>query len=312
MPKVSVIIPTYQHAHFVAEAIESVLAQTYPDYEIIVVDDGSTDDTVEVLSRFGERITVIHQPNRGVSAARNTGIRASKGEHIAFLDADDVWMPDKLEKQIPLLERDEAVGLVGSDMMIFDEHGTRSGIFERTPPQSGMVYATLFASIGRSFILMPTVVVRRRCFDEVGFFDETLTISEDADMWLRISQRWAVDFVSEPLAKYRMSANQAHKNTERMLIDSIRVQEKAFAVSPELRALDLNTLDRCFYSLYLQLSRLYLQKGRRPEARSVLRRYVQVRGRTFRYWRRYFASWMPQWLREACVGIYQLLRRLRA
>ena len=155
-----------------------------------------------------------------------------------------------------------------------------------------MIYPILFSSIG-SFILNPTVVVRRRCFDDVGFFDETLTSGEDYDMWLRISKRWAVDFVNQPLAGYRISANQMSSNRERMLYNSIRVQEKAFAESPELHALDLDTLDRCFYNLYLQLSRVYLDRGKRSEARSVLHRYKQARGRTLRYWRRYLASWVP-------------------
>lgn len=218
--------------------------------------------------------------------------RQAKGQYVAFLDADDVWMPDKLEKEVPLLERNETVGMVCSDVSFFDESGDRPGtVFETYPPQSGMVYSVIFT---RSFITLPTV--RRSCFDDVGYFDETLTSCEDHDMWLRISKKWAVDFINEPLYKYGITANQMSGNRERMLYNLTRVQERAFADSPELHELDLDTLDRCFYDLYLQLASVHIRNGRRSEARSVLRRYVQARGCTFRYYRMWLVSWTPAWL----------------
>ena len=113
MPKVSVIIPTYQRAHLVSQAIESVLAQTYSDYEIIVVNNGSTDNTTEVLSQFGDKIRVIHlHANTGPSVARNLGMNASNGRYLAFLDDDDLWLPNKLEKQIPYLDSHSNIGLI--------------------------------------------------------------------------------------------------------------------------------------------------------------------------------------------------------
>lgn len=295
MPKVSVIIPTYQHAHFVGQAIESVLAQTYKDYEIIVVDDGSTDNTSEVLAEFGDQVTVIYQENRGLSAARNTGIRASKGEYVAFLDADDVWMPAKLEKQVPLFERNEAIGLVYSDLAYFDENEVRPGTaFEEAPPQSGMVYSAIFI---RCPIPMPTVIARRSCFDMVGLFDETLTACEDLDMWLRISEKWEADFVNEPLACYRFSAGQMHKNQERQLLNFLHVQARAFANSPVLRELDISTLDCCFYDLYLSLASFYIYQHQGAKARRVLKRYVRMRGLTRHCLKAWLASWIPRrWL----------------
>jgi hypothetical protein len=115
-------------------------------------------------------------------------------------------------------------------------------------------------------------------------------------MWLRIAKKWAVADVNEPLAKYRLSENQIHHNRERLLSDAIKVQEKAFAVSPELRQINQNTRDRCFYDLYLQLSIVYLEKGNRSESRYVLSQYAQSRGYTFRYWVIWLASWTPEWL----------------
>ena len=306
MSLVSVVIPTYQDADYVAEAIESVLAQTYQNFEIIVVDDGSTDNTSEVLAEFGDQITVIYQENRRMSAARNTGIRAAYGEYIAFLDADDVWQPTYLERLVPLFGRAENIGLICCDLMWFDENGDRPGTaFEIFPPRAGMIYPLIFT---HNFMTLP--MVRRACFNDVGYFDETLTGCEDQDMMLRIGKKWAVDYVNEPLYKYRISAVQMHHDYERMLVNLLRVNEKAFAESPELRQLDQDTLDRCFYDLYLQQSRVYLKKGRRSEARSVLRQYAQSRGRTFRYWQTWLASCTPGWLLNLVLATRRHIRSL--
>ena len=207
------------------------LAQTYRDYEIIVVDDGSTDDTQAVLAGYHELIIPIYQENKGLSAARNTGIRASSGKYIAFLDADDLWLPEKLERQVPLFEQDASVGLVCSDMSYFDQDGDRPGTafgMKDRPIRRGMVYPLIFLN---SFIFMPTVVVRKSCFDERGLFDETLKACEDLEMWLRITREYAVDFADAPLAKYRFSTNQLHQNTTRVLHYRILVQEKFFGNS---------------------------------------------------------------------------------
>jgi hypothetical protein len=148
-----------------------------------------------------------------------------------------------------------------------------------------------------------TVVVRRACFDEVGLFDESITACEDHDMWLRISRRWAVDYVDEPLATYRYSADQASADRARTLYGVasrpdtglIRVQARAYADSPELRALDRATLDRCFFNLYLELARLCVRSGRSTLARSMLLRYRRARGMTTRGLKLWAASWLPAW-----------------
>jgi glycosyltransferase involved in cell wall biosynthesis len=280
MPEVSVVIPTFQHARFVGQAIDSVLAQTYRDYEIIVVDDGSTDDTQAVLAGYRALITPIYQENRGLSAARNAGIRASSGKYIAFLDADDLWLPEKLERQAPLFEQDASVGLVCSDMSYFDQDGDRPGTafgMKDRPIKRGMVYPQIFLN---SFIFMPTVVVRKSCFDERGLFDETLKACEDLEMWLRITKVHAVDFADAPLAKYRFSTNQLHQNTIRVLHYRILVQERFFGNSAELRELDPRLLDRYYYDHYLQLARLYARAGRMSDARATLGRYLHQRGLT--------------------------------
>jgi glycosyltransferase involved in cell wall biosynthesis len=299
-PAVSVIMPSYQKAPFVAAAVESVLAQTLTDLELIVVD-SSTDETPQILERFGARIRVVRDQPRGISAARNLGIRSSRGRYIAFIDADDTWMPTKLEKQIALLERNGKAGLVCADVLFRDAAGPRPGrAFLDAAPASGQVHPVIFS---RSFIGTLTVVVRRACLDEVGLFDESISACEDHDLWLRISARWEIEYVDEPLAVYRYSAGQASADRERTLAGVaskpgsglIAVQERAYAGSPALRALDRATLDRCFFDLYLELAGLHVRAGRTAAARAVLSRHRQLRGWTARSAKLWAASGLPPW-----------------
>ena len=300
VPAVSVVMPSYQKAAFVAGAIESVLAQTFTDLELIVID-SSTDETPQILERFGTRIRVVRDQPRGISAARNLGIRSSRGRYLAFLDADDTWMPSKLEKQVALLERNAKTGLVCADVLFRDEAGPRPGrAFLDATPASGLIHPVIFS---RSFIGTLTVVVRRACLEEVGLFDESISACEDHELWLRLSARWEIEYIDEPLAVYRYSAGQASADRERTLsgVPSnpgsglIAVQERAYQSSPALRALDRATLDRCFFDLYLELAGLHVRAGRSAAARSVLGRHRQLRGWTVRSAKLWAASALPPW-----------------
>ena len=275
MPTVSVIIPTYQRANLVNQAIESVLAQTYRDYEIIVVNDGSTDDTKAVLAQFGNKITAIHQENRGLSAARNTGILASQGKYIAFLDDDDLWLPEKLAKQIPVLEAKPQIGLIYSDMFRFNENGVFPDTWGKNFPTPSLpVSWTLFKG---NFIPVPTVVVRRACLDKIGWFDESLSACEDYDLWLRIIEKFPVYHLDEPLAYYRQSSDNMQKEKEPMLVNTLRVKEKAFKRNPNLQKLPLQYLDKYYFQHYLNLAKLYQQNGQEAKADEVLHRYMTMR-----------------------------------
>jgi glycosyltransferase involved in cell wall biosynthesis len=276
-PIVSVIILTYQRAYWVKEAIESVLSQTYKDYEIIVINDGSTDNTAEVLSQFQNNIKIIEQKNKGVAAARNIAINNSQGRYIAFLDDDDIWLPTKLEKQIMLLEANDKIGLIYSDMSYFDE----KEIFpETTAKKRPLPLARI------SWMLFPypnltprpsSVVVRQETLDEIGLFDESLTTCEDYDLWLRICEKWLFYYLDEPLTMYRLSDTNMSKNQERTLISSLQVQEKAIERHPDYRRLPVNLLERGYYKFYLDLARLYINQGKGDKARQVIRRYRQAR-----------------------------------
>src|SRR4030042_1812239 len=169
-PKVSVIIPTYNRAHFILEAIQSVLAQTYADYEIIVVDDGSTDNTKDVLRTYGDKLKYFYQNNRGPAAARNLAISKSEGEYIAFLDSDDVWMPNRLEVQVPVLDDNPDLAFICSDARVVDSRGREINIWRKAKNNN----KTFESLREENFISTLTVLMRRACFNAVGGFDETL------------------------------------------------------------------------------------------------------------------------------------------
>jgi glycosyltransferase involved in cell wall biosynthesis len=277
MPKVSVIIPTYQRAHLVNRAIASVFAQTYDDYEIIVVNDGSTDDTRCVLSDYGDRLIAIHQDNRGLAAARNAGIQVAQGEYIAFLDDDDLWVPQKLEHQIPLFVADQNIGLVYADMTVFNETEILPGTYLNgfVPPQTVMPWTLLQYG---NFFPMPTIVVRRICLEEVGYFNEALSVCEDYDLWLRIMEKWAAGYVNLPLARYFRGENHPNlsQNTERMIRTAIQVKSAAFDRNPQLQRLPPQYRDLCFHSDYLDLAEFYTQAGDLAKARAILDCYHSI------------------------------------
>lgn len=199
MSKVSVIIPTFNSAHLVGQAIKSVLEQTYSDFELIVVDDGSKDKTGEVLASFGDRIRVITQENKGVAVARNVGIENATGEYIAFLDADDVWLPSKLDLQVKLLQQNPEVSIIYGDAYMADENGQIfNSIIAR---HRGRILATL---LQKNVVGNPSLVIlRKACFSEVGLFDPQFKTLEDWDMWLRLATRFQFGFVPQPLIVIR-------------------------------------------------------------------------------------------------------------
>jgi glycosyltransferase involved in cell wall biosynthesis len=194
-PKVSVIIPTYNRGWILREAVNSVLAQDYTDYELIVVDDGSTDNTLEILDSYGQDLIVLQQPNKGVSAARNRGIAESRAQLVAFLDSDDLWLPQKLTRQVEFFT-------INPDALICQTEETwlRNGV--RVNPKnrhhkfSGMIFKP---SLALCLVSPSAVMIRKILFDTVGLFDESLPACEDYDLWLRISCRYPVYLIDEPL-----------------------------------------------------------------------------------------------------------------
>jgi glycosyltransferase involved in cell wall biosynthesis len=301
MPLISVVIPTYQHALFVGQAIKSVLSQTFNDYEIIIIDDGSTDNTSDVLSVFGDQITVIKQANRGQPASRNMGIAHSSGEFIAFLDADDIWLANKLEKQLETFEHQPDLGLVYADTILFNGENKLGNAFTLLPPKSGWIFNDLFKE---NFIPMSTVVVRRQCFAQAGLFDEGLHSCEDYDMLLRICRTWKAGFVNEPLAFYRISAGQLSKDEKRTLTALIQLKSKALVAYQELKNLTSRDLDGYYFNYYTRLAKLALKVGQTSECMRNLKNYRQLRGGTPRYWFLRLACLLPVWCNKLMIDVW--------
>ncbi len=194
-PVVSVILPTYNRAWSLRAAIDSVLEQHIEGSELIVVDDGSTDDTERLVSTYGRRLRYIHQTNRGVSAARNTGIRAAAGSLIALLDSDDAWLPGKLSAQLDFFEA-HPEALICQTEEIWIRNGVRVNPGKRHRKQAGMIFEK---SLALCLVSPSAAMMRKSLLDEVGLFDENLPACEDYDLWLRIAWKYPIHLIDRPL-----------------------------------------------------------------------------------------------------------------
>lgn len=225
--KVSVIIPTYNSAHYLGAAVKSVLEQTFTDYEILVIDDGSTDKTEEVIKQFGDSVRYIRQANQGVSVARNHGIKECVGKYVAFLDADDVWMPAKLEKQIVALES------ASDSKACYTEYISVSDDMKPTELKrfrtNGSVLSDLLL---RGNVVGPpsALMCERELFERLGGFDSSLSLCADWEMWIRLSLLTDLFFLKEPLVKYRLHGSNMSKNARLLEEDTVKLLEKSFDI----------------------------------------------------------------------------------
>lgn len=227
-PLVSAIIPNYNYGRYLGEAVESVLAQTYPNVEVIVVDDGSTDDSLSVLQRFGDQITVISNKNSGVSTARNSGVAASSGKYVAFLDADDAWLPEKIEAQITKFDEDDQVGLVTCAMHYIRPDGT---IFGRNDNGLEGWVADDLLCLDKGVVVGAgsTGIIRRSLFEDIGGFDVRLATIADWEICYRAARRQKVGFISTPLALYRIHGSNMHEDLCRTEREAMYCLRKVFA-----------------------------------------------------------------------------------
>ncbi len=274
-PLVSVIIPTYNSGKFIAQTVQSVLEQTYRPHEVIIIDDGSTDDTKAVLSGFHDRIKYFYQENLGPSAARNKGIKMARGEYVSFLDADDLWTSNKIEVQLDFLERHREIGLVFSDIEEFDGEKI---INRRSSCLAVQVYGpdnVLHVPLQEAFIKLlmtnfiptNTVMVRRECFKKAGIFDESLRIVEDRDMWLRIAAYYKIGRLPLVLCKRRLHVSNISKNQELYISSQIKVLEKHLRLFPDLTPSSL--INKKLSQLYLSCGLNHLLKNRKMESRQM-------------------------------------------
>ena len=282
MPRVSVIIPSYNCARYLGRAIDSARAQTYKDYEILVVDDGSTDDTKDVSMQYGRKVTYLYQQNRGVSAARNHAILKANGELFAYLDADDMWYPEKLERQVAFLDVHQECGMVHSEMSVINEQDEILHLrfyeeTKRSVPQGHCVQQLLM----RCHIQPLTVVERRSSFDRVGGFDERLRVAEDYLHWIMIAaEGQALGYMAEPLGKYRWRTGSLIGNRPRLLEDYVRIcdillHEKPIAARHGEECADI--LRARSYKVQRELAYLDRIEGRNESARRRLASLIKKR-----------------------------------
>jgi glycosyltransferase involved in cell wall biosynthesis len=275
---VSVIVPSYNMARFLAQAVESALGQTYQDLEVVIVDDGSTDDTTEVVEQWAgnARVRVVRQKNGGLSDARNKGIAAAHGSFVALLDADDIWLPEKLSRQMPLFHGHPEIGVVYSDYERMDGEG-RPLPKGPTHMHRGWISAPLLID---NFVSASTAVVRRQCFERQGGFDISLRTGEDYEMWLRLSVEWQFDFTPEATLRYRTWSGQMSRDFRARYATGINIMRKFLEQNPGV--VPGSVLRSAWAHTYTGRGNVTLWHGR--DRWSALRDYL--RALTFRpsYW----------------------------
>jgi glycosyltransferase involved in cell wall biosynthesis len=280
-PLVSIVIPCYDVGPYVQAAVESALDQTWPHLEVIAVEDGARDNTLAVLrkissQRSDQRLRIVSQPNRGLSAARNTGIRESRGRFIGFLDGDDIWMPDKVDRQMAILLSRPQVGLTFSHSLYLDEAGRPTG---RTLAEQRLRPALADMVRRNHFGNGSTVIARRECFEQAGFFDEDLHSCEDYEMWCRILALTSLQAqgVAEPLTGYRLRSTS-------LTFDHYRFARNADLAMDKLRKGGLGLSDallRAGHAMHYRIAAWRaLLAGRDSAARALmlqaLRLYPQI------------------------------------
>jgi len=238
MPRVSVIIPVYNGQEYVAATLETVFAQTFRDFEVIVIDDGSTDRTEAILDRFCGKITLLKNSHKGPASSRNLGLEASHGSLVAFLDADDLWLPKKLERQVSIASSHPEYGIITTNYAKFDETGIiePSSADQRPPIQSGYVLEELLFD---NWIGTSCVMARRECFDKVGkFADDSIALGKDDwNMWMRIAAHYPVYYLDEVLVHYRVHPQSfSHQNQEKVLAGWLAQLDWFEDSIPQLRA----------------------------------------------------------------------------
>lgn len=229
-PLVSVITPTFNRSSYLLFAVDSVLKQTYENWELIIVDDGSTDNTRDLLDSYlvDPRIQYCFQTNRGQSVARNRGLSLAKGAFIGFLDSDDIWLPDKLEKQLALFERFPDADIVHGDEVTIDENGNEIS-FQNMTRYSGVITAQLLAD---NCVSMTTALARKDCFERLGGFDESDRVADDYALWLKFSTRYRFHYHPEYVTLYRATPDQLSTDKTRRFEANEQILKKFFIRFP--------------------------------------------------------------------------------
>jgi glycosyltransferase involved in cell wall biosynthesis len=280
-PIVSVVIPAYNVAPFIRETLHSVFAQTFAGYEIIIVNDGSpdTEDLERALEPYLNRIVYVKQENRGAGAARNAGIMAARGEFIAFLDADDLWLPDYLSEQLAFIQGG-TYDLVYADALLFGESPLAGRTFMQIAPSNGEVTFQSLIS-GRCNVITSGVVARRSLILEVGLFDEQLRNSQDFELWVRLVRHGArANYQRKVLLRYRYHENSLSGDALNQIKRELRVLgkiESSYDLTPVEREEVAKAIAAIETNLELETGKLHLAKGDFPAAREAFLRASAAR-----------------------------------
>ena len=257
-PTVSVLVPVYMGERFIAEAIESALNQTYRHLEVVLVNDGSPDKSSDVIRRYlsDSRVRYLEQPNGGVAAARNSALRASSGKYVAFLDQDDLWLPDKLERQVAFLETHPDAALVHARQDYVDDNGRRvESEFINVEPVKGQCFRALF---DRNRIAVLTVLARRSVIEEVGGFNTLASGGDDYELWLRISWNYPIGFLDQIVGHYRVHSNNVSHDAFRMTVTDLAVIDSILRDLPDVRKRFRLAANRRLFELNWQLAGWYM------------------------------------------------------
>lgn len=272
MSTVSVIIPAYNQGNYLGACVKSVLDQTYRDFEIIIVDDGSTDNTCEVATQFSNpRVRYIYQDNRGLSGARNTGIRNATGTYITYLDSDDLFLPQKLEILIEKLESEPDLGFVAGQAVLIDENGQKIGDIFDAPPPSDPVDLLLGNPLH-----VGSVLLRREWQERAGFFDETLRSYEDWDLWLRLALAGCkMGWVDRPVSLYRFHRAQMTRHGNQMTAATFAVLDKIYS-APDLPGNWRALKNRAYSSAHLRAAPQAYREGFFEQAKTHMDAAVRL------------------------------------
>ncbi|MGO9145136.1 MAG: glycosyltransferase family 2 protein [Desulfomonilia bacterium] len=224
-PLVSVVIPVFNGTNFLTEAINSVLSQTFTDYEVLVVDDGSTDGTWEIIKSYGDRVRGFCKPNGGVASALNLGIKEMRGRWFAWLSHDDLWLPEKLERQVAFLKANSQFKACYTDFFIINDKGERLHVIDTPWYPRERAIRELFRGV---YINGSTILIERSCFDRVGLFSEKWRYNQDTQMWLRLLRFFEIGRVADKLVKQRVHAAQDSRNVERHRMETLEMFKEVF------------------------------------------------------------------------------------
>lgn len=299
-PNVSVIIPTYNRSKYIKESLDSVLAQTYKDFEIIVVDDGSKDNTRGIvesyIKRFPGKIKYIYQENRGVAAARNKALENAAGRYIALLDSDDIWFPEILSCQVNKFEQDPGIALVYSSYDVFDDIRVREKDLLKNYYKNYYSGNVLRELLLWCFIWSSTVMIKREIFDDVGSFDENIQIGEDYDFLLRVARKYKVGCIRRVLARYRQhKGNLMKKDRKRQIPSEIVIVENFTKKYPEaLAGISRTQWKQRLSRPYFDVAHQYVYLGDFKNARKSLFSAIKYYPFKFVYYKYLLITLLPE------------------